>query len=221
MRVLITRERAQPLAGLLQERGLVVVHVPLVALHPTGDSPPAGCPDVVLVTSVAGVRFATNLPRLIAGARVCAVGQVTAAALRKAGIEVAMVGDAGGLEALRMLDIQPGQRAWYVGAQEPSEDLGKELSRMGLQRWSVYRNDTPADCAEKLRLADYDCIAFTSGSAVRTFVGICGVPDKPVFVLGPSTSKVANSVGLSVLGTAAAPTMEALADVLGAVVLSG
>ena len=214
MRVLITREHAEPLAGELQRCGLEWAHVPLVSLVPSGVPVPDARPDAGLVTSAAAVRLAVGLPGFLEGARVVAVGPRTASALRGAGVNVAEVGIKGGVNALELLRIRPDERAWYVGAEEPSEALDRALRDQGVERWLVYRNLLPQHAGDGLRNAHYGCITFTSGSAVRRFVSLQGVPAVPVFAIGHSTAVVAQELGVEVRAVAAEPTMAALALVV-------
>jgi uroporphyrinogen-III synthase len=212
VRVLITREQAEPLAGMFRERGLEWAHVPLVALRATQRVSPEGRPTVALVTSAAVVRFVPRLREYLQGARVVAVGQQTATALQRAGVVIASVGTSGGVDALDLLHVKAGDVAWYIGAEAPSAGLDAALELNEIQRWAVYCNDTPSGVKERLASADFDCITFASGSAVRSFVAAVGMPSVPVIVLGRSTRVVAESLGLAVAAMASAPTMSAMAD---------
>ena len=211
-RILVTREFAEPLAGLLVARGFDVVHVPLVALEPTHVGPPDSSPTVVVVTSAAVARFVPGLRRYIGGARVVAVGPVTADSLVSVGVEVADVGTQGGLGALARLQLKTGDVAWYVGAEKPSRQLAMALDEQDFQRWPVYRNICPEGSSNEVAVADFDGIAFTSGSAVQAFVEARGVPDCPVIALGHTTGEVATGLGVTVSAIAEHPSLEKLAD---------
>jgi uroporphyrinogen-III synthase len=212
VRVLITREQAEPLAGMFRERGLEWAHVPLVALRATERASPEGRPTVALVTSAAVVRFVPRLAEHLQGARVVAVGQQTATALKRAGVVIESVGTSGGVDALGLLNVKAGDVAWYIGAETPSTGLDAALSLTEIERWPVYCNEAPSGVKERLASVDFDCITFASGSAVRTFVAALGMPSVPVIVLGRSTRVVAESLGLAVAVVASAPTMSALVD---------
>ena len=212
MRVLITRERAEPLQSMFTNEGLEWIHVPLIALRETGSPPPDGQPDGVLITSASVCRFVPNLQSILGNAKVVAVGESTAKALTEIGVNVHHVGHGGGLEALELLqslDVEPG---WYVGAKEPSPDLGEALKRCGLTCWPVYQNHAPLGARKALLHANFNVVTFTSGSAVHAFVEAVGVPQVPVVVLGQSTRAVAESLGVQVSATAGEPTMRALVD---------
>jgi uroporphyrinogen-III synthase len=197
---------------MFRERGLEWVHVPLVALRATQRVPPDGRPTVALVTSAAVVRFVPRLAEHLDGARVVAVGQQTATALERAGVVIGSVGTSGGVDALGLLNVQVGDVAWYVGAEAPSDGLDTALKSTQIERWPVYVNEAPSGVSERLAAAEFDCITFASGSAVRTFVAALGVPSDPVIVLGRSTRVVAESLGLAVAAVASKPTMSALVD---------
>ena len=211
MKVLITREFAEPLASMLEDAGLSSVHVPCVRLLATGLPPPVGPPpDSVLITSAAVVRFVPGLASVIDGARVVAVGPKTAAALRKCSIDVEDVGHRGGKEALVTLQQGPARNPWYIGAKKPSEQLRSALLEHEFKCWSVYENVEPLDLSSALRSKVYDAVVFASGSAVEAYVNTVGVPSVPVVVLGDATRTVASEHGVSVAAMARAPTMEAV-----------
>ena len=213
-RILVTREFAEPLQRLLVAQGCEVVHVPLVELEATHTPAPDSSPDAVVVTSQAVVRFVPELRSHIQGSRVIAVGMATAEALLAHGVVPNDVGRSGGLEALAYLQLKEGERAWYVGAQNPSPKLAAALDEMGIERWPVYQNTRPAGFEELLRGAEFDGIAFTSGSAVRAFVEVRGVPQCPVFALGSSTAEVAEELGVGVTAIAERASFTKLADVV-------
>ena len=74
MKILITRESAEPLSSMLEEHGLETTHVPCVQLLATGLPAPHGPPpDAVLISSAAVARFLPNLAAVIGNARVVAV----------------------------------------------------------------------------------------------------------------------------------------------------
>ena len=215
-RILVTREFAEPLRGFLMEHGFEVTHVPLVKLEATHASPPVSVPDAVIVTSQAVARFVPDLSGHIQGARVVSVGVTTADALLLLGVASKHVGVHGGLDALPLLHLQEGERAWYVGAKEPSEKLLAALDEMGLERWAVYQNTRPPRFERSLLEASFDGVAFTSGSAVRAFVEVRGIPDCPVIALGNSTAQVAEALGLKVTAIAERTSLRKLADAVAA-----
>ena len=220
MKILITRESAEPLSSMLEEHGLETTHVPCVQLLATGLPAPHGPPpDAVLISSAAVVRFLPNLAAVIGNARVVAVGPSTANALVAQSVAVDNVGTQGGREALELLLQEGAVNPWYVGAKEPSEGLAAALRKTNLRRWSVYENVVPPDLSAKLSDESYDIVVFTSGSAVRAYVDAVGVPSVPVIVLGNSTKWVARDQGLTVDAVAENPTMAALVSAVRSVSL--
>jgi len=211
-RILVTREFAEPLAGMLTARGFEVLHVPLVVLEPTHASPPASSPTAVVVTSKAVARFVPGLRRYIGAARVVAVGSATADSLVSIGVEVGDVGTQGGLDALTRLQQKPGDVAWYVGAEKPSTQFAMALDQQHIARWPVYRNIRPEGPSSELVDLEFDGIAFTSGSAVQAFVADRGIPNCPVFVLGHTTAEVAKGLGVTVSAIADHASLAKLAD---------
>jgi len=213
-RILVTREFAEPLQGFLVDQGCEVIHVPLVELEATHTPAPDSSPDAVVVTSQAVVRFVPELRSYIQGARVIAVGMATAEALLAHGVVPNDVGRSGGLEALVYLQLEKGERAWYVGAEKPSPKLAAALDEMGLERWPVYHNTRPVGFEGLLGEAKFDGVAFTSGSAVRAFVEVRGVPHCPVFALGSSTAEVAEELGVEVTAIAEKASLMKLAEAI-------
>ena len=209
--VLITREFAQPLAGLLVANGHGVVHVPLVELVATGNEKPSVAPDAVLVTSQAVARFVPELAGCIGQARTAVVGQATASALRRVGVHAEYVGSAGGLDALAGLDIGQGECVWFIGAEDPSPKLAERLERLGVHRWSVYVNRVPVDAAKRLTQADYDVVTFTSASAVTAFVDGGGDVSTLAVVIGTTTEAAARSHGFQRVKRAETHALTALA----------
>ncbi|MAY80994.1 MAG: hypothetical protein CL930_09450, partial [Deltaproteobacteria bacterium] len=188
MRVLITREMAEPLFSLLHHAGAEPVHLPLIELVSTNANPPSLAPDVVLVTSASVVRFVPNLAEKIGQARVVAVGDRTKKSLEMAGVSVTAVGCEGGVSAVALASLKAGETAWYVGAEEPSIGLDEALRQDGWLRWSVYRNVPPHSSAgSAVQQDDVDIVTFASGSSVRAYVELFGTPSAPVVVIGPST----------------------------------
>jgi uroporphyrinogen-III synthase len=211
MRVLITREAAEPLSTLLRDVGATPIHLPLIELSATGARPPSSVPDAVLVTSAAVVRFVSDLAGTIGQARVVAVGPRTKDALEASGVEVAVVGSQGGLDAVNLASLKPGETAWYVGAEQPSIDLCAALDQAGWIRWPVYRSNAPdGSTIGRVEPDAVDVVTFASGSAVQAYVDRFGTPVAPVAVIGSSTASMAKSLGVSVNVVARTPTMESL-----------
>ena len=209
--VLITSEFSQPLAGMMAENGLLTVHVPLVRLLPTGCQPPPGFPDVVLVSSAAVARFVPDLRDYVSAARVVTVGPATAAALQAAGVRVDDFGDSGGVKAMGLLKARKDDICWYVGAENPSPALSDELDAAGIVRWPVYRS-MACGVARDLQGVEPDVVCFTSGSSVRRYHELFGIPRCRVVVLGGSTGDVARTLGMKVDAMPPKPSLQLLAD---------
>ena len=212
-RVLITRESAEPLAGLVAAGGAQVVHVPLVQLRPTGVPKPDAVPDVVVVTSAAVVRFVPDLSARLSGIPVAAVGEATAGALAVLGVHPEWVGESGGADLIAGL---PDARArlLYVGADVPSEGvLGALDTHQGqVERWGVYSNQLPEGAAAGLAAAGLvSLVALTSPSAARRYAQLAGPTAAPVAAIGDSTADAAREVGLVVQLVPDRPRIDALA----------
>jgi len=216
-RVLITRESAEPLAGMLRERGLVPVHVPLVRLFPTDAPQPVGRPEIVLVTSAVVPRFVPDLAAALGDAAVYAVGSSTAAALGECGITVTAVGTAGGAALLDLVTIDPDHSVWYVGATRPSGDMAQVLAGLDctLSHWAVYDNAWPARSREDLAHAlPVDVVTFTSGSAASRFAQDAELGAAKVAVIGERTAAEVSALGIRVDAVSEVPSMEGLAAVV-------
>jgi len=211
--VLITSERQEPLASLLRDRGLHVIHEAFVTRMATKEEPPVGRPDCVLVTSSAVARFKRDLVNHIGHGRVVAVGESTARSLAAIGVTVHTVGDSGGVEAFRLLELQDREVCWYVGAERPSQGLLEVLESAEVRRWSVYRT-LHVEAPNALATDRADVVCFTSGSAATSYARAFGVPTCAVAVLGMTTADVAQNLGMRVSAVAERPTLEALADAI-------
>lgn len=206
-RVLITREEAEPFAALLRARGATPVHLPLIALRPTGAPAPGGPPpDVVLVTSAAAVRVARPFFEAWRGPAV-AVGAATAAALEAAGVGPVEVGDGGGDGALGRL---PAGRVWFIGAAAPAPALAAALRRDArIIHWAVYeQEDRPPVQGE---IPSVDVLTLGSPSAAAAWAR-GPAPPVPAVTIGPTTTAAARALGLRVVAEAARPSLEAWAD---------
>ena len=189
MKVIVTRPRAQaqPLSGRIEALGHEVVECPLIEIVHTSDEP-IDCAgyEWAVVTSPNGAdevaRRARSLPK------VAAVGPGTAETLRGHGIEpafVASVSTAAGLAA----ELPPREgRVLYLAAENsrrgPIEEL--EADFVPLYRTVLLSPEPP----------EGDVVVLASGSAARAYAGIGGAA--PAVSIGPETSRVAASVGLTV-----------------------
>ncbi len=195
MRVIVTRPRDQagPLVARIEALGHEVVECPLIEIERTSDAPiDTDGYDWVIVTSPNGAdELARRAPRL---PRVAAVGPGTAERLRERGIEPAFVPAVSSQDGLLAEFPQPAGRVLFAAAEgsrrRPIEQLGADF--VPLYRTRLLTPEPP----------DGDVVVLASGSAARAYAAIGGAA--PAVTIGPQTSVVARSVGLSV--AAEAPT---------------
>jgi len=242
-RVLITREIPGSLAVELRKRGFEPVHLPVLRLQATDESPPCASamlgtvnkPNAALITSSAVLRFSPKLPTVLAGVDVVAVGEETANVLRQAGMRVVAVGERGGRESVKLLDTwmanqRSGSRiwVWYVGAQTPSVPLvnallgfeDKHRDTMSLGYWRVYRSGVIQGLQDTvLRLPTVQWTTFTSGRSASGLVEQLGVEhpclsQAKIAVIGHTTAEVVASLGLEIHAIAERPSMRDLAEAI-------
>lgn len=190
--MLVTRPRgagADELVRRLRDEGFDAVHVPLIAIEPTGDGPvDLSGYDWVVVTSPNGAR---ELRRRVAGPlpRRAAIGQATADALGGADV-VATVSTQEGL--LAALPSQPG-RVVFAGAADARPLLPTALEADVLV---LYRTVTlvPASPLQG------DLVTLASASAARALGGLETRP--PAVSIGPETTQAARAAGVEVVAEA-------------------
>jgi len=207
--VIVTRPRAQagPLVARLEELGATVVECPLIEIERSSDEPiDAAGYDWLVVTSPNGAdevaRRATNIPR------VAAVGPGTAETLRAHGIEPAFVPRESSQDGLLREFPQPAGRVLFAAAEGarrgPIDALGADF--VPLYRTRLLTPEPP----------DGDVVVLASGSAARAYAGIGGAAD--AVSIGPQTTRVAETVGLTVAAAAAthdlAGIVAAVADLM-------
>jgi uroporphyrinogen-III synthase len=193
MKVIVTRPRAQarPLVERLESHGHEVVECPLIEIERTSDEPiDATGYEWVIVTSPNGadelVRRGRNLPKI------AAVGPGTAEALRARGIEPEFVPRVSSQEGLLAEFPRPAGRLLFAAAEgarrRPIEALGADF--VPLYRTRLLTPEAP----------DGDVVVLASGSAARAYAAVGGAA--PAVTIGPETSRVARSVGLSIAAEA-------------------
>lgn len=201
MRVIVTRPRAQaqPLVARLEALGAEVVECPLIEVERTSDEPiDASGYDWLVVTSPNGAdevaRRGLELPR------VAAVGPGTAETLRAHGIEPAFIPSTSTQEGLADEFPQPHGRVLFAAAEgarrHAIDALGADF--VPLYRTRLLSPEPPVG----------DVVVLASGSAARAYAAVGG--DAPVVSIGPETTRVAASVGLSVIGEAATHDLDGL-----------
>ena len=207
MRVIVTRPRAQarPLVERIEELGHEVVECPLIEIIRTSDEP-IDCAgyEWAIVTSPNGAdevaRRARNLPK------VAAVGPGTAETLRRHGIEPAFVATVSTADGLAAEFPQPGGRVVYLAAENsrrgPIEALGADF--VPLYSTVLLHPDPP----------EGDVVVLASGSAARAYAWTGG--EAPAVSIGPETSRVAESVGLTVVVEAATHDLDGLVGAVAA-----
>jgi len=221
-RVLLTRADNRRTRELLEDAGVAVVEVPLVAFEATHiELPEVGPEDVVAYTSVNGVVFGGALAQ--AAGTVAAVGPSTARALEEAGRSADIVPQRalGHALAEALGPSITGRRVWLPRAEVVPPGLVQRLGDLGADPVPipVYRNVLPAGAAAALAgLEPIDAIAFASGSAAHHFLVAGGRLGRMlVVVIGPSTARACVDLGLEVASVADPHTADGLAAaVLGA-----
>lgn len=233
--VLVTRpaDRSSGLAALLEERGARVVFAPAISIEPADGAGLSGVALAlaegsfawVVLTSRAGVEaLARAMDGRVLRARVAAVGEGTARALRSYGIEPDLVPPTFTTEALG--DAFPAGSGRVALARTDIAPPGLEAA-IAAKGWSVERVDayrtrsvrTLSDrAAEALDRGEVDAVTFTSASTVRGFLdaarshGLLDVP--PAVCIGPVTARAARRAGFEVSAEASPHTIEGLVGAL-------
>jgi len=201
VRVIVTRPRDQagPLVARLEALGHEVVECPLIEIVRTSDEPiDADGYDWVVITSPNGAdeiaRRGRNLPKL------AAVGPGTAERLREHGLQPSFVPRVSSQDGLLAEFPRPAGRVLFAAAENsrrgPIEELGADFVPLYSTRLLV--PDPP----------DGDVVVLASGSAARAYAAVGG--RAPVVSIGPQTSRVAESVGLTVAVEAASHDLDGL-----------
>jgi uroporphyrinogen-III synthase len=207
MRVIVTRPRDQagPLVARLEALGHEVVECPLIEIERTSDeSIDAGGYDWVIVTSPNGAdeiaRRGRNLSKL------AAVGPGTAERLREHGLEPAFVPRVSSQDGLLAEFPRPAGRVLFAAAENsrrgPIDELGADF--VSLYSTRLLAPDPP----------DGDVVVLASGSAARAYAAVGG--RVPAVSIGPQTSRVAESVGLTVAAEAASHDLDGLVSAVDA-----
>jgi uroporphyrinogen-III synthase len=201
MKVVVTRPRAQagPLVDRLEGLGLEVVECPLIEIEHTSDEP-IDCAgyEWLIVTSPNGAdeiaRRGRNLPK------VAAVGPGTAERLRAHGIEPDFVPRVSSQDGLLAEFPRPAGRVLFAAAENsrrrPIDALGADF--VPLYRTRLLSPGPP----------DGDVVVLASGSAARAFAWTGA--DVPAVSIGPETTRVARSVGLTVVAEAQTHDLDGL-----------
>lgn len=239
--VLVTRpkEEGADLATMLQDRGATVILAPAIELAPAAEEEldraardlAAGVYAWAMFTSQAGVEAV--LPRVgppgsAAGlpVRVAAIGEATAGALRRFGVEADLVPTTFTTAALGRAFPKGSGQVLLARADIAPDGLEAAVAAKG---WTPVRVDAyrtrlipslPPHARAALRAGDVDAVTFTSVSTVQGFMMAAGpllqeAPRKPVSVcIGPVTAEAVRNGGMKVAGVAQPHTIEGLVAAL-------
>jgi uroporphyrinogen III methyltransferase/synthase len=216
-RVLVTRARGRngALIAALQAGGATPIEVPLLAFEATRVAlPDLADDDILAFTSATAVELWTAPIRGF----LAAVGPSTAAALRARGVEPDLVPDTAlaselASELARSLGDLHGRRVIYPRAEKVPPGFERALREAGATVVGVplYRTVLPPEAPTELAAAlPVELVTLASGSAARHLAAL-GPPPAPIVVIGPSTRKMAEALGLPVAAMAEPHTAEGLA----------
>lgn len=244
-RILVTRSRAQAgrLSALLAAEGAEPVELPAIEIQDPADTAALdqALADIkkfqwVIFTSVNGVAaFFRRLgegggdARVLAGAKLAAIGPATASALAERGIIADLVPQdyqaQGILDAWRGQNLK-GQRALLPRAEVVPPELAQGLRELGAEitEAAAYRTVPGPGSKDKARellgRGDIDAVTFTSASTVAGLLALVGgdktLLERPVIAcIGPVTAQAAREAGLRVAVVAAEHTIPGLVAALG------
>jgi uroporphyrinogen-III synthase len=190
VKVIVTRPRAQagPLVARLEGLGLEVVECPLIEIERTSDDP-IDCAgyEWLIVTSPNGAdeiaRRGRNLPK------VAAVGPGTAERLREHGVEPDFVPRVSSQDGLIAEFPRPAGRVLFAAAENSRR---RPIEALGADFVPLYRTRLLSPAAPH-----GDVVVLASGSAARAFAWTGA--DVPAVSIGPETTRIARSVGLTVV----------------------
>ncbi|MPZ86635.1 MAG: uroporphyrinogen-III C-methyltransferase [Nitriliruptorales bacterium] len=231
-----TRHQAGELSTRLRALGAEPVEAPTIAIEPTREperlrqrllAVGEGAYDWVAFTSSNGVAAVWEAieglrrdARLLAPARLAAVGPGTAEALGRCGLRADLVPERSTTRGLAEALIATGG-GHHATANDPGEPLRVLLPRADIATpaltavldaagWvtdevEAYRTvpaeDLPTSVRHRLERGDIDVLAFASSSTVRNFVALLGKPPDSrmrVASIGPVTSETCADLGLRV-----------------------
>ncbi len=227
-RIVVTRarEQASELKRLLEESGAEVVQYPTIEIGPPAswdslDAAIDGRYDWLVFTSTNGVEaffrrlFAKGKDvRALAGTKVAAVGQATAADLGARGIRADVVPEKFlSMELLPLLpQDQHGILTAVIRAEEGRNDLVEELRARGGEVHLAIAYRTIAAGGDLAELGDFDIVTFTSASTVENFFARM-TPGRAVLAsIGPTTSEAIRRHGREPDIEAKSATVQALHD---------
>ncbi|HYI44802.1 MAG TPA: uroporphyrinogen-III C-methyltransferase [Actinomycetota bacterium] len=221
-RVVVTRPRDQAgeLTEALRAAGASVILAPTIAIEPPDSwsdldaalkSMQDGTYAWIVFPSANAVEKVVDRAwevgfdaRVFGQVKIAAVGPVTATALEARGLRADLVPERFTGEAVAEALGPGGGRVLLpgpVGAPTTTRDAllrsGWRVEIVGAYRTAIGSTD---DLVPEVAERAFDAVAFASGSAVRGFVDLYGLPgpDARVACIGPSTAEVARELGLEV-----------------------
>lgn len=223
-RVVVTRarEQASELKKMLEESGAQVLQFPTIEIAPPDsfdslDHVIDNRYDLYVFTSVNGVKFFFDRllergfdARRLAGAKVAAVGDTTAAELRARGIAPDLIPEK--FQSISLLPMlaadQSGIRTAVIRAAEGRDELIDELRKRGGQvdLGIAYRTKAADYDLDELRvlLDSIDAVTFTSASTVEHFFGKLTPEERKkvaerakFFSIGPTTTEAIKRYGFA------------------------
>ncbi len=226
--VLVVRSGSKPfppMAGITLRE--LVSHTIASISPPPG--PFDGSPDFVVFTSQPAVTRVANDPllaRVLAASRVAAVGSATANALRRKGVEPAVVASGSAESFLAVLPQKlQGKRVLLPCAEDAGQALPRALTNRGatVERVVVYRKDPcrfDPGVSEELLDRPVGAFCATAPSAASWLFG--GLSQEaarllrttPCVALGPATRHRLESLGVYSVRVAEPATFEAAARLL-------
>jgi uroporphyrinogen III methyltransferase/synthase len=225
--VLVTRPtgRAGGSLGRLRALGAEAISAPTISIEDGDDHALSGAIadashgrfEWVVFTSAAGVRAWWRRAERTPRARIAAVGDATAEALRDAGGEADLVPPEFTTAALGDAFPRGEGRVLLARADLATDELERILRDKGwtTERVDAYRVRPATSLPEEARAAldggRVDAVTFTSPSTVQGFVGLAGVPNGVrVVCIGPVTADAARAAGFEVHAVADPHTEEGL-----------
>lgn len=184
MRVLVFRplEDAERSAQTLRERGRDPVVAPLFQVLPSGEKPPKGPFDALVLTSANAVSALESLPKIWRGTLPAfCVGARTAEAAGKLGF-TAHSAQGGRAELLKLIlkRLPKSQKLLFVAGRDRHEDLPEQLREAGheVTIWTAYEaravDALPAPAAEALRDGSADAALHYSPRSAQVFLELAG-----------------------------------------------
>jgi uroporphyrinogen-III synthase len=208
MRVLVTRPMpgAERTARRLEGMGHVALRAPLLVVRPTGEPPPTGRIDALLVTSAQAVPHLGGLPRSLP---VYAVGERTAADLREAGFACVRAGEGDAAALARLVAGAPpgGLALLHVAGRDRKPEPAASLAAAGFQVsvWTAYEAVAVPSLPETARQAllghKLDIILHFSRRTAATLLALVEAED-----LAPALASVRHLCLSGDVASALAPT---------------